>query len=110
SVTSTKADTTTTVVSSVNPSVSGQSVTFTATVTSSVTTSANPTGTVTFYDNGVSIGTGTTSTAAVTTATFTTNTLAVRTHTMTAIYDGDTNFNSSPASPAVTQTVDKADI
>src|SRR5262249_6535933 len=60
-----KADTTTPVPSSANPSDYGQAVTFTATVTVNSPGSAlvaSPTGTVTFYDNGVVLGTGTLST------------------------------------------------
>ena len=48
-----KAASTTAVSSSVNPSDFGQSVTFTATVTSGAGT---PTGTVQFKDNGVNLG------------------------------------------------------
>jgi hypothetical protein len=107
-----KANTTTAVVSSVNPSVSGQSVTFTATVTVNAPGSqaaANPTGTVTFYDGGMAIGTGTLSNTATDTATFTTSTLTTTSHTITAAYtSGDTNFNASPASASITQTVNKA--
>ena len=57
-----KANTSATVASSVNPSVYGQTVTFTATVSvvsPGSTAVAYPTGTVTFYDGGTSIGTGT---------------------------------------------------
>src|SRR5204863_8825746 len=48
-----KANTATVLLSSVNPSSFGQSVTFTATVT---TGAATPTGTVQFNDNGSNIG------------------------------------------------------
>lgn len=50
--------TTTTLVSSLNPSQDGQSVTFTATV-SPTSGTGKPTGTVTFYDGTTIIGTGT---------------------------------------------------
>src|SRR2546429_8078096 len=50
------ADTTITVTSDANPSILGQSVTFTAAVASGAGT---PTGTVTFYDSTTIIGTGT---------------------------------------------------
>ena len=56
------ANTATSVATSGTPTVSGQSVTFTATVTVAnpgSTAVASPTGTVTFYDAGTSIGTGT---------------------------------------------------
>ena len=52
-LTNTKAATTTTVTSSVNPSNLNQSVTFTATVTS---TAGTPTGTVQFKDDGTNLG------------------------------------------------------
>ncbi len=106
-----KAATTTSVVSS-GSTVSGQSLTFTATVsivspgTSAV---ANPTGTVTFYDNGVSIGTGALSGAATDTATFTTSTLSTATHPITAAYtSGDGNFSAGAPSTAIDQVVNKA--
>ena len=87
--TKTKAGTTTTVTSSSNPSVFGQSVTFTATVSSSLT---GMTGTVTFQDGAISIGTGTVGGGKATlAASFT----LVGTHTITAFYSGDSNFLSS---------------
>jgi hypothetical protein len=107
-----KADTSTAVVSSVNPSVFGQSVTFTATVSVNGPGSnalANPTGVVTFYDNGVAIGTGNLSGTATDTATFTTSTLSTATHPITAAYtSGDANFNASAPSSVVNQVVNKA--
>lgn len=90
----TKANTTTTVTSSTNPSVFGQSATFTATV-APVAATGTPTGTVTFLDGGSPIGTGTLSGG---TATFTTSALAVGNHTITTSYTGDGNFNSSNGS------------
>ena len=83
--------TTTSVVSSVNPSVFGQSVTFTATVTPSG--SGTPSGKVTFMDGASTLGTGTLNTSAQ--ATFTTTALTVGSHSITAIYDGDANFAGS---------------
>jgi hypothetical protein len=104
-----KAATTTTLTSSVNPSLPGQSVTFTATVkVAAPGTTANgaPSGTVTFADNGTTIGTGTLSTSnGVTSATFSTSSLAVGSHPITATYAGDGNFTGS--SDALTQSVDK---
>ncbi|MFB7267217.1 Ig-like domain-containing protein, partial [Streptomyces nojiriensis] len=52
------ADTTTTVLSGLNPSIAGQNVTFNATVTAAAA-SGTPTGTVTFKDGTATIGTGT---------------------------------------------------
>ena len=108
-----QAKTTTTVVSSGNPSVSGQSVTFTATVhvgTPGSFTAAYPTGTVTFYDNGLAIGTGTLTATSGGVATLLTSTLRLGQHPITAQYTrGDTNFSASTAPSAkITQTVNKA--
>ncbi len=91
--------TTTTLISSSNPSVFGQSVTFTATVSGDAGT---PSGTVTFSDGSTSLGTAPLS---GTTATFTTSSLAVSaSHSITASYSGDTNFTSS-TSATLLQTV-----
>ena len=86
------------VATSGTPSTYGGSVTFTATV------SSGPYGTVTFFDSGNAIGTGTIS---GTTATFTTNTLTAGTHTITAGLASSTNYNAVTSS-AITQTVSKA--
>jgi len=90
---------TTTTVTSDHPvgSVYGEPVTFTATVMP-----LGATGTVTFFDNGVNIGTGSLNgagQAALTTATL----FAGSTHTITANYLGDTNFD--PSTGTTTQTV-----
>ncbi len=92
--TSSTSTSTTMVISSLNPSFAGQSVTFTATVSSSG--SGTPAGTVTFLDNGVSIGTGTLNPSAV--ATLSTSALAVGTHPITAQYGGNSNFSGSTSS------------
>ncbi|HVS44717.1 MAG TPA: Ig-like domain-containing protein, partial [Candidatus Dormibacteraeota bacterium] len=86
----TKASTSTALSSSKNPSTSGDSVTFTAVVTSS---GGTPTGTVNFADGGISFGTG--ALDGTGTATFSTSALTLGTHTITAGYGGDTNFNTS---------------
>jgi hypothetical protein len=99
-----QATTTTAVISSSNPAVFGQSVTFTASVSSDAGT---PTGTVTFLDGASSIGTGTLNGAGV--ATFTTSTLAIASHAITASYAGDTNFAGSTGSLTNPQVVNKAD-
>ena len=101
-VTVTQATTTTELSSSLNPSVYGQSVTFTATVTSQY--GASTTGTVTFYNGSSQIGTGTVS---GTVATLAISTLPVGSDSITATYGGDTN-NASSAASAVSQTVNKA--
>jgi hypothetical protein len=95
---------TTSISSSVNPSVYGQSVTFTATETPVSPSAGTPTGTVTFYDGTASLGTGTLSSGS---ATFSTSSLSVGTHSITAVYGGDTDFTGS-TSNAITQTVSQA--
>jgi hypothetical protein len=86
--------------SSPNPSTPGEPVTFTATVTSAA--GAPPDGeTVSFNQGKTVLGTGTLSGG---TATFTTSTLKVGSHTVTAVYAGDTNFETSK-SKAVKQVV-----
>ena len=96
-----KAKSSTLLVSSLNPSTFGASVTFTATVKS---TGGTPTGTVTFKDGTTTLGTGTLS---IGKATFTTKTLAVGSHSITATYGGSSSFSGS-TSPVLTQTVNKA--
>lgn len=93
------AKTTTSLVSSLNPSTHGATVTFTATVKS--LTSGTPAGTVTFKDGGTTLGTGTLSSGK---ATFATSTLAVGTHSITATYSATTDFQLS-TSTAVSQVV-----
>src|SRR5439155_1298694 len=100
-----KQATTTSLASSVNPSVFGQSVTFTATVSA---VSGTPTGTVTFMDGATTLGTGTLSKKGQTVqATFSTSALSVASHSITAVYGGDTNFQISTSS-ALSQTVKQA--
>src|SRR5207248_2699619 len=54
-----KADTSTSLTSSANPSVFGQSVTFTATVSVTSPGAGTPSGTVTFKEGSTTLGTGT---------------------------------------------------
>jgi len=95
SLTVNKSDTSTAVISSLNPSALGQPVTFTATVSAVAPGFGTPTGTVTFLDGGSPIGTGTLSGGI---AAFTTSALAVGNHTITTSYGGDGNFNGSTGS------------
>jgi Bacterial Ig-like domain (group 3) len=96
--------TATTLTSSLNPSYSGQSVTFTATVVlASSASSPVPTGTVSFLDGGTLLGTGSLNSAGV--ATYTTSTLAVGSHNITATASGDTSTAPS-TSPVLVQVVD----
>jgi hypothetical protein len=94
-----KAATSTTVASSLNPSTHGSAVTFTATVKSSTT--GIPTGSATFKD-----GTTILATVALTNgkAAFATSTLATGSHTITVVYNGSAGFNAS-TSPTFTQSV-----
>src|SRR5205814_1852624 len=98
-----KANTTTAVTSSANPSVSGQPVTFTATVSATAPGTGTPTGTVIFKDGATPIGTNTLSSGQ---ATFTTSSLSVASHTISVVYNGDASFDTS-TSPNLTQTVNK---
>jgi hypothetical protein len=102
------ATTITTPTSTTNPSVFGQAVTFSVTV--SGTTGGTPTaGTVTFFSNATSLGTGTLNGSGVATFT-TTSPLAVGGHSITASYGGNagTFFAASPTSGTLTQVVNKA--
>ena len=85
--------TTTTVTSSAvnGTAVTGTSITFTA-VVHPASGATSPTGTVTFSDGSITVGTGTLASGQ---ATFTTSTLAVGTHTISAAYGGSSSFSSS---------------
>jgi len=100
-----KAASTTTVASSPNPSVFGQSVTLTATATAVSPGAGTPTGTASFFDGATLLGTATLNAAGQ--ASFTTSTLAVGTHSITAVYAGDANFTGS-TSPVTTPVVNQA--
>lgn len=99
-VTVTPAPSTSTVASSLNPSSFGQSVTFTANVTSS--TGLIPSGKVQFKDGKTVLGAVTLNASGV--ATFSTPTLATGSHSITAVFVGSLNFTGS-ISPTLTQTV-----
>jgi hypothetical protein len=92
--------TTTSLASSANPSF-GQSVTFTATVTSNA--AGTPTGTVTFYDlSDVHFYTRVLGSAPLNgsaQATLTTSSLSGGTHSISAVYYGDANFAWSTSAP-----------
>jgi len=100
-LTITQAPTTTSLSPSSASITLGQSVTLIAQVAS--TTSGAPTGTVTFYDGGTLLNTGTLN---IGTATYTTAALAPGlTHTITATYSGDTNFTTSSTTSSTLVTV-----
>ena len=92
--------TTSTVLSAPSTSVTGSSVTLSATVTGAAG-NPSPTGQVTFMDGTTMLGS---STLSVGVATFTTSSLAVGSHSLTASYAGDAN-NAPSTSNTVTLTV-----
>jgi len=93
--------TVTVLTSSLNPSVVGQSVTFTATAATTGSFIFVPTGTVTFYDGANNIGSGILTNGV---ATLTTSTLPAGLHQITAAYIGSTTMAPS-TSAAVAQQV-----
>jgi hypothetical protein len=100
-----KAASTTSLVSKPNPSIFGQTVTFTATVGSSASGLGAPSGVVSFTIGGglpaaVTLSNGI--------ATLMTNTLPVGTYPITATYGGDANFGPSQDVLVPRQTVKKA--
>jgi Calx-beta domain/Domain of unknown function DUF11/Bacterial Ig domain/Domain of unknown function (DUF4214) len=110
-ITVNKSGTTTALVSSINPSFTGQTVTFTATVTSNTAVTGPPTGTVQFFDgvNPLTCSNGNTSTETLDgtgNATCQASSLssAGSPHSISAVYSGDGAYNGS-TSNTVSQTV-----
>src|SRR5262249_28772282 len=94
--------TTTTVTSTATPAAVGSRPTFTATLGPPPATPRPTSGTVTFYDGGVALGTGTVGAAG--TATFppaTTANVRAGAHNITATYNGNATFNASTSAPFV---------
>lgn len=87
--------------SSGNPSLTGQAVTFKATVRGSVVASPIPSGTITFKDGATTLGNVSLASG---TASFTISSLSLGTHAITATYSGDANFNPT-RSGTLSQTV-----
>jgi hypothetical protein len=102
----TAASTTATVASSLNPSNTGQSVTFTGTITNP---NGAPTGTVTFMNGTTSIGTATLAPGSglSSTATLATSTLPVGSDSITVVYAGSGSFPGATSS-AISQVVNTA--
>ena len=98
-LTVTAASTAITLVASPSATQYGDPVTLTATVTSGAT------GTVSFFDGSVLLGTGAVSNGV---ATLTTSTLVAGTHTITAVYNGDATYASSQSAPATVTVAKKA--
>jgi uncharacterized repeat protein (TIGR03803 family) len=101
--TSAQSATTTALTSSLNPSIYGQKVTWTATVTTSGKTT--PTGNVTFNWGSDSIGTAKLNSSGV--ATLTKSNLNADTYPLFAVYAGDAN-NGPSASPILNQVITQA--
>jgi autotransporter-associated beta strand protein len=101
------ADTTTTLTKlTASPSVYGQPVSFSVTVAAVLPGGGAPSGQITFFDGANSIGTAPLTNGA---ASFQISTLpAGTTHSITARFDGNTNYVTSTSAP-VSQTVNKAD-
>ncbi len=102
SQTITTASSSTALTSSLNPAVSGDFVTFAATVSG---TGATPTGTITFMDGSTALDSETLDASG--TANFTTSSLASSSHTISAVYGGDSNFGGSTSS-SLTESVSAA--
>src|SRR5262249_16190578 len=88
---------------SLNPAVTGQAVTFTATVSVLAPGMGLPTGTVTFMDGNLVLGTAQVSPVSGK-PTLTTSVATAGGHAVTAVYSGDTNLQASP-SAALTEQV-----
>ena len=101
-----QASTTTTLSSSVNPSNSGQSVSFTAKVAAVAPGTGTPTGTVQFAIDGTNFGSAVTLSGGSATSS-STSTLAPGKHSITAVYSGSASFASSSAT-ALPQVVNLA--
>jgi hypothetical protein len=84
--------------SNANPVFTLNPVTYTATIT---TPAAAPTGTVAFIDGTTQVGSGTVTAGE---ATFATTAPASGIHSMTAVYSGDSNYNTA-TSPVLSETV-----
>jgi hypothetical protein len=97
-----RAATTVALGSSVNPAVTGQAVTFTAKVAIVAPGAGAPSGTVTFKDGNVVLGTVAVDRGG--TAMFATSFAAAGGHVITAVYNGDANFvgNSQTLTEQVT--------
>ncbi len=99
------ANSTTTLTSSLNPSVFGDIVTFTIIVQTEAGTTTIPSGTVTIFDGDVELETVTLNAQGQ--ATFSTDALAIGSHPITAKYNGSTEHEES-TSDVLTQNVLRA--
>ncbi len=100
-LTITQAASTTSLIASATSITPGEPLTLTATVAS--TTTGTPTGSVTFYDNTIPLGTVTLNAGV---ASYTTSALAPGiAHKISATYSGDMNFTASSTTASLTITV-----
>jgi len=96
-------------ITSSNPSTYGNAVTFTATVrTNGVAVGGISGETVTFYDGGTQLGTGTVNGSGQAAYATSATQLSAVTHSITAGYGGDAVYAGSTNSPALSQTVNQA--
>jgi hypothetical protein len=86
-------------VSSLNPAIFGQQVTFSATVTAMAPGSGTPTGTISFRDNGVTLASVPLDSKGG--ASFTTSTLAAGNPKIVAVYAGSSSFKTSTAATLI---------
>ena len=100
------ASTTIVLTSSVNPSIYGQPVTFTADVTAIVPESGIPTGMVTFNEGEAELG-SVSANSSTGRAVLVDSSLSVGNHSIIAVYSGDSNFAPS-TSAVLAQTIDYA--
>jgi probable HAF family extracellular repeat protein len=98
------APTSASVISSLSPSVYGQLVSFTVSLSSCASSSSPFTGSVTIYDGSTALGSVALSSGPVI---FSTSSLSVGIHNITASYSGDSNFAAS-TSPVLIQVVNQA--
>lgn len=99
-----KANTKTVVTSSKNPSTSGQQVVFTAEVDAVAPGAGTPSGTVTFKDGNISLGTRNLNSSGI--ATLVISSLSRGSHSITVVYNGGDSFNNS-LSPSLSQVVQR---
>ena len=99
-----QATTTTAILATPSPSVPGQPVTLSATVSVVAPGAGSPGGTITFFDGSATLGTGTISSGV---ATLTAAALTVGAHSIKATYAGDPNFATS-TSAVFSQIVNQA--
>jgi large repetitive protein len=104
-----QASSTTAVTSSANPSVFGQGVTFTATVSAQLPGLGTPTGSVQFVVDSIDLGSPVALNGSDQATSVSISSLAVGTlHTVHGVYSGDTNFVASSGAVIGGQTVTKA--